>query len=217
MDTNTNYTTKVRVLLVAFAVFFGLLIFFLYALTREKPPINLLNSSSSHDRLSNEDLKLVRDQLSGYLSSEIKTADIAIRWSSFVDDGDDKYFLVDIDALKQTYLVSMIEKTVLIDCPQVSQSKYPNSYCYVPGVDYGSTTDVVLGDMIPYDGEINGIEYQVDAESNDGELTMHIFDCQNDEIETAVTDDFNKILEDKGVDTDLFYYDVEFNYCEDDE
>lgn len=219
MENNTpNYVTRVRVLGVCLIGFLALFIMFLYTLTRETIPVRLANINSiSNDRLTSDEIVNLRTELSYLLNDDTET-NVSIRWSSFVQtDEEYKKFLIDIDSAKQTYLVTFISDHIFIECPEISQSKYPKSYCLVPGLDGEDTTNKTIGSILPYDGELDGVEYRVEQSSDDGELHVHIYDCYNDDVSTAITDSFDRIISDKGIDSDLFYYDVEFNYCGEDE
>ena len=211
-----NFTIKLRCLVAAAAAFFVLLVFFLYTLTRERIPVTVVNVSASNGRVSSDDLESVRLKIANnYLGPNVSAADIAIRWSSFIEEGENKYFLIDIDAIQQTYQVSYIESAVYIECPENGQSKYPGSVCDIAELDGESTISKNLGDYLPYDGEVNGIEYLVDESSEEsGELYFHIYECRNDDLVQPILDDFKNIIEGKGLDADVFDYDIEFNNCD---
>jgi hypothetical protein len=212
----SNFTAKVRWMAAAAAAFFVLLVLFLYALTRERIPVTVVNADAANGRVSSDDLDSIRLRIaSEYLDSDVSSADIAIRWSSFIQDGENKYFLIDIDAIKQTYFVSYIDSALYLSCPELGQSKYPDSYCHVVELDGESTISNNLGEYLPYDGEVNGIEYLVDESSEEsGKLYYHIYECKDDNIVQPVLDDFKTVIEGVGLDANIFGYEIEFNDCD---
>ena len=147
--------------------------------------VSLFNKKSGF-RISNEgqylkDVKQAdKDVLMSVLANQIKNvSDIdieknlvegSIRDGSYSENTQDgvtvSKFLLDIDAIKQTYTVEFpwsrsgeVPDGISVECPPNSQSKFPDSYCI------GTyTTSASIGIYLPYDGDVNGNKYSVYAD-----------------------------------------------------
>lgn len=215
MSEDDNYTSKIRILAIGLVAFFVTLILFLYILTRGQNPIHVTNmSSGDSSKLSYDEIEAMRLQLNDFLTDDVASADIAIRWATFYQDGDNKYFLVDIEKLQQTYVMTFIEGSLYVECPEIGQSRYPNSYCYIPELDGESSADEVFGDSLPYHGMLNDIEYYVEVSDDDQQtLIIHVYDCRDIDLELAITEDLFGLIRSKGTEPDIFEYEFEYNDC----
>ena len=217
MNTDDKYTTRLRWLAIAAIAFAVSLVFFLYSLTLKPNPIRITNASSTKiEMLSNKELSIVRDALAQLVGSKSGTVDMSIRWSSFVKQNDSyKYFLVDMDSLKQTYRVSLYGSEVaMVSCPDISQSKYQDSFCSVPGLDGENTTSKVFGNALPYQSTVEGIEYRVQQRGNGSNLTVHIYDCPNDDVLSKVKSAVAELAKSYEVSIEIFDLQYEFNNCD---
>lgn len=153
--------------------------------------------------------------------------------SGTVIDGDGEYrktttFLVDIDSIKQTYVVRILESDVEMDgitaqiyCPKVSESKYPESECN--GVYYSDNKSIEY--RLPYEFNLGSGEKvlvkNVDTVKKQGEwkniVQVYLYSCDDNnppvaEVEEAV----RKWVQGTGDEFDYYTYNIRTGYCEGD-
>ena len=94
-------------------------------------------------------------------------------------------FLLDIDAIEQTYTVEFpwsrsgeVPDGISVECPRNDQSKFPDNYCI------GTyTTSASIDIYLPYDGDINGNKYSVYANYLvENGLDLFIVACGDDNL-----------------------------------
>ncbi|MBR6166537.1 hypothetical protein IKQ65_02785 [Candidatus Saccharibacteria bacterium] len=214
MEEYNKYTEKIRILAIAAVVFFVSLVFFLYALSQQRNPVLIVNKGSNQtDLLSASELTYVRDELKAFLGAS-DNIDVSIRWSSFVIQNEHyKRFLVDIDSQQSTYRVSLIGENVYIQCPNAGESKYDNFVCNVEGVDGQNTAYMVLGDILPYQGSVDGVEYSMNTHGGP-ELFVHIFDCEDEQKKEAVDQDIVNLIKSHRGNPDTIGRVYEYNSCD---
>ena len=134
--------------------------------------------------------------------------DVVIRDGSYSeieqDDSMSANFIIDIDSIKQTYVVSIgwpknknnddiTYNDVVIDCPPQNQMKYPETVCY--GM-YNNTysLDLYLPWQIdsPYQDEYEyaGSEVQIDGDESAHTITVSLAPCNNMEENKQKANDY---------------------------
>lgn len=135
-------------------------------------------------------------------------------------------FIVDIDSVKQTYEVKIIDTdeeltdlAVQITCPHVSKSKYPDSVC--EGI-YGGTSKKVEK-HIPYEMKLDTGEKIIVKNlepTMGGSKLLHIYLYSCDEKDPLITETKDAVhawVKSLGDESSEFYtYDVRAGYCEGD-
>ena len=104
-------------------------------------------------------------------------------------------FLLDIDAIGQTYRISFPwsysddEDTTTglsIDCPPSDQSKFPDNYCESA---YTNSSSIEI--YLPYTGNVDGQKYEVKKNYlMENELKLFMVACGNDDLLEAAKADF---------------------------
>lgn len=169
------------------------------------------------------------------IEEDAKIEDVVIREDSVITytryDSEKKRtttttFLVDIDSVKQTYEVKIIDTdeeltdlAVQITCPHVSKSKYPDSVC--EGI-YGDTSKKVEK-HIPYEMKLDTGEKIIVKNlepTMGGSKLLHIYLYSCDEKDPLITETKDAVhawVKSLGDESSEFYtYDVRAGYCEGD-
>lgn len=168
-----------------------------------RSPVNIVNNQSStqdettqdqtNEMLSDEDLASVKKELSALLKSTKGVDgnfDVAVRWDSLKTSAG-RYpatkFLVDVDAYQQTYEVTLSNSVVTIACPQLGETKYPESFCIGNMGNYDDSISVVFGSNLPYEGYTSEDEYFSVSRNEDMKnftdryLDVMVINCMGDE------------------------------------
>lgn len=174
-DSITRKRKNVIIILAVMLVIIFVVIGLLIILFNKKTGFKISNEGQYLKDVKQAD----KDVLMSVLANQIKNvSDIdveknlvegSIRDGSYSENTQDgvtvSKFLLDIDAIKQTYTVEFpwsrsddVPDGISVECPPNSQSKFPDSYCI------GTyTTSASIGIYLPYDGNINGSKYSVYA------------------------------------------------------
>lgn len=183
METENRKPFVLRAIALSLLVFVLSVIALVYALFAQKEPANITNydqeSNKYETQLTNDEIKNLKETIKkvatinyGYTGK----IDISVRWSSFVRDSVLKVYLVDVDSIQQTLKIKQADKFIDVFCPTMSETKYPNSFCYSYG-DVPDSLDTVFGRLLPYIGKTaSGIEYIMDnvSESDRRLLTVSV-------------------------------------------
>ena len=102
-------------------------------------------------------------------------------------------FLIDIDAVQQTYVVEFpwskkmdVSDGITVECPRNDQSKYPDSYC--TGI---YTTSATIEIYLPYTGNVNGNEYSVyENYLVENGLDLFVTACGDENLMNMAKNDF---------------------------
>ena len=192
-------------------------------------------SDSDINNFRNELLILLRNYNAIGVDDEV--SDVVIREGSEISstnvDTDGGYwkettFLIDIDSLKQTYTVKIIESdekldgiTAQIYCPKLTESKYPESECR--GIYYSDNTSIEY--RLPYEFSLENGEKvlvkNVDTIKKQGEwkniVQVYLFSCKDknppvEEAEKAV----REWVKGTGDEFEFYTYNIRTGYCEGD-
>lgn len=191
----------------------GVVVFILIAIGVILALMGGMFSKKSGFKISNEEqyFKNIRqedeDVLLSVLSNQVKNvSDIdvektlvegSIRDGSYSEDrqGDVviSNFLLDIDAIQQTYLVEFpwskstdVPDGISVECPRNDQSKFPDSYCI--GI---YTTSASIEIYLPYNGSVKDNSYSVQANYLiENGLDLFIASCGDENLMKAAKKDF---------------------------
>lgn len=102
-------------------------------------------------------------------------------------------FLIDIDAVQQTYTVEFpwsrdidVSDGITVECPRNNLAKYPDSYC--TGI---YTTSATIGIYLPYEGNVNGNKYSVyENYLVENGLDLFVTACGDEKMMDLVKNDF---------------------------
>ena len=192
---------------------------------RGKKQANVVNEGDRVEEVSKQDMDDMKTSLyyalenAGVKANQVN--DSAIRWSTVYkeDLGEGDYrtsFVVDIDSIKQTYIVYTNGSEAYITCPELSISKYPESFCIGNSGDGDDSISIVLGNsMFPYEGSLEGnVSYSLNRDWENHELIVHVFDCKDNKsaIDASLKDVDRIIKEHKG-NPEVFKKRVETNNC----
>lgn len=178
---------------------------------------------------------LQRDNL---IDSTAKVTDVHIRENSFSSSTQTSEqgvattysFLIDIASLKQTYSVKIYEATypltdrsVIISCPNIHDSKYPNSSCS-GNYDSDSTS---LKNNLPYETKLPSGEKVIVKNLTYGSrggptVEIYLYSCNNPTPPLKETESLiinwvkNTVKDPLAINYDNYYqYHVRYGYCED--
>ncbi|MBR3138677.1 hypothetical protein IKG38_01515 [Candidatus Saccharibacteria bacterium] len=169
-----------------------------------------------------------------YITGEADVTDVVVREGSvrsFTEKSNDEImkitsFLVDIDSLRQTFRVKVYDYTgelkdlpVMINCPEASETKYPDSECN--GV-YGSTSKSIRNNL-PYEMKLTTGEKVLVKSigvTRDGQqlVQVYLYSCGEDNppaVETEQTvKNWVEALGDPA--REYYTYNIRTGYCEGD-
>ena len=175
MDTTINKRKNIIIVVAAVVlvlVVVGVVLALVGGLFGQKSGFKISNEEQYLKNIRQED----KDALLSVLANHVKNvSDIdvektlvegSIRDGSYSEDrqGDVviSNFLLDIDAIQQTYLVEFpwskstdVPDGISVECPRNDQSKFPDSYCM--GI---YTTSATIEIYLPYKGNVDGNEYE---------------------------------------------------------
>ena len=116
------------------------IIFLVYSIVSNNSSVSITNYSSDKSKydslLTEEELESLKATIGHVASSNYGFSgkiDVSVRWSSFVRDSALKVYLVDVDKIQQTFKIKQADKFIDVFCPSLSESKYPDNYCYKYG------------------------------------------------------------------------------------
>lgn len=218
-----NLSTKQKlVLLVCFVVFVLLVIVGLINVfsLRSKDEVvisNLENYASAAPRAYKEDLQstlwFVLNKRFNLSEGKVSEYDVVIREGSYKESvGDDTTvakFLVDVDALRQTFAVTFswpsrgsrvnIMERAVINCPKREEMKYPDSFC---DGQYNNSTDLDL--YLPYtkyDANSNPL-YQITY--YDGWIMVSLQTCGDEKLTAQYRAEVDAWLKDTKIDLEKY-------------
>ena len=196
MDNLQYLSKKQKTLLISIPIIFiTIIIISLFFYFQQKPKqINIigLNEKTSSTPILDKDTLKAQLYRVILLNPDIKNSEISdavLRDNSYSEETKDGIttanFIVDIDSIKQSYTISFswseteeLSDSILIECPNIFESKYPNSYCI--GM-YTTSDSPEL--YLPYQGTTNsGVSYQINFKFYTGDepfIEVSTKDCQN--------------------------------------
>ena len=138
-DSNNNQSRKIIIAFVGVMMAFVMIIITIsiiassFSGTNEAKIINEYDSNV--DMISEEDMSRFKQSLYDLLqktTSADRNFDAAVRWDTLkttTGSYPSTTFMVDVDAYKQSYRVTIDQYNVIISCPKIGESKYPSSFC----------------------------------------------------------------------------------------
>lgn len=203
MDNLQYLSKKQKALLISIPILFiTIIIISLFFYFQQKPKqINIVGLDEKNSSAPISDKDILKAQLYRVISSNpdienSKISDAILRNDSYIEEtvGDitTANFIIDIDSIQQSYTVSFswsknndLPNSILIECPNIFESKYPDSYCI--GM-YTTSDSPIL--YLPHEGDTtSGISYQINFKSYTGDepfIEVSTKDCQNlDEAKAA--------------------------------
>ena len=166
-----NQSRKILYAIIAISAAFVILIITISVLGSvlgNRKEANIINEPSTTEQtqlISDEALSRVKKELYNHISRSHPNPskfDTAIRWDT-VKTATSTYpstsFLVDIDQYQQTYQVVVDDSSVVIHCPSLGESKYPESFCAGNQYENDDSIGVVFGSQLPYSGYTSAHEY----------------------------------------------------------
>lgn len=142
-----------------------------------------------------------------------KDVELGIRWNTVQKNEGSTSFLADFDEYRQTYRIYIAEDEILLTCPKVSESKYPESFCVGNSGDSDDSITAVFGSALPYSGQTeDGYEYTVMRDKNsrkNGSITVLSYSCgPKEEVQTQVTESVDELISSLGASPNLFKKDI---------
>lgn len=231
MQDNHSQTIRARNAIIALcAAFIIVIISISVAMSNildNKNKAKIINESSNNANLvSAEDLERIRTELYDFMSTiydmNSSSVDVAIRWDTVKTEGESDSrrttMLADVDEYQQTYRINVNEYYVLFDCPELSETKYPNSFCIGNDGEMNDSIMVVFGEKVPYKGTTdNGVDFELSRNSlqpGDHGLKLWVYSCGEDikAIQQA-NDEINNLIVSLGAPTELFEWDTHTLSC----
>lgn len=181
---------------------------------------NITNESGNETGIiSSEELNDVKNTINPTMQKLYETEDSlsgVVRWDTAKEEqlGEDnsrKEFIIDLDDIKQSYRVIIIDGEVFYDCPELKLSKYPDSFCIGTYRDYNDSISVVFGDSLPLrDSTDNGDLFSITRNRtmntvDDRYLEIYSYSCPNDDATIArVNEKVDNIIESLGATPSMF-------------
>lgn len=148
----------VAVIIVAIIVISALVVTF-----SNREEANIINESGIQETslVSEEDMTRVKKELYKLLSitsGADHDFDASVRWDTVAKTSSsipETTFMIDVDEYQQSYRATVNQNTVYLQCPELGESKYPESFCIS---NYGENNDsiaIVFGANLPYYAETN--------------------------------------------------------------
>lgn len=229
-SSNNQEQSRTRWALIAIGaagVVFVIMIAALGTILAPKDNVQIVNGEgSSGDPISSADLSRVKNGVYSTVQTwnDVKGDDleIAVRWDTMKKSGTEEYpstiFLVDVDEYRQSYRVEVDKENVVVSCPTLGESKYPESYCHGTANEYDDSVSVVFGQLLPYQWRTSqGDGFIIERNGFDVEAPLFVqaFACDTDtaaleRVDAAVD---NLIME-LGASPTLFGRKVEGINCE---
>lgn len=135
---------------------------------------NIVNEyDTKTDVISSTEMTNVKKELYSVLkdtSGADHDFDAVVRWDTVrtnIDGTGAKSFLVDIDEYEQTFQVLIDGTRIDVNCPEVEETKYPESYCIGNGTLFDDSIGIVFKNLLPYEGRTNEGEYFTIARNED--------------------------------------------------
>jgi|GEM_PF-3305280 len=170
---------------------------------------------------------LLQDE--GLAGEDMVVDDVVIRDGTvesfrYGDEGTVTTFIADIDSIRQSYEVRVIDSTqdstdlsVYITCPRVDEMKYPEVECRGHYGDTSKSVELYL----PYEGKLaSGEKYLVKTITNgrSGErmLQVYLYSCDESEPPVSAAEDAAKGLLEEVGDVSEYVVNVRTGYCEGD-
>lgn len=189
-----------RNLLLAFLLFSTIIVVIsLFGLALRAPDeVTIINEppETTMTPLSDSDLSRVKKEVFSTLKSVAETEagriGVSVRWDSFKKTASGRTsFLIDVDDYRQTYLVNLDQYNVTLSCPEISLSKYPDSFCVGNDGEYDDSISVIFGDELPLSAETSeGEKFEIVRSEISGgqwnrDLAIWIFSCPASDVLTS--------------------------------
>ena len=230
--------TLKRIIIISAIVIAGLLLIpLIIALTpKEYDALKVQNSSSQAvSKISTEDFNTFRTYLIRHLRQQKMIAedatidDVAIREDTVKvsssghahNDGSVvSSFLVDIDSVKQTYKITIVRSPeemtdipVQINCPHISQMKYPEVEC----IGYYGDSSKKVEHHLPYETKLTSNEKVIVKSLANFTIQVYLYSCDQKSPKTKETEELIKNwIKEIGDDASLYQLNVRTGYCEGD-
>lgn len=211
---------------------------------RDYDKVNVTNAEELLTKVGNEELNNFRQELlnllrgNGVIGEDETVDDVVVREGTVVSSTDtyreDEYwktttFLVDIDSIKQTYSVKIVESdenmegvTAQIYCPKLSESKYPESKC--SGLYYSDNSSIEY--RLPYEMKLESGEKvlvkALDTVKKQGRwkniVQVYLYSCDENNPPVSETEKMVRKWVDEVGDgfKDYYTYNIRTGYCEGD-
>lgn len=239
---NWKKRIMVSLIVIVLLVLAGMLVWII--IPKDYDKVTMSNTEELLAKVGNGELNNFRQELlnllrgNGVIGMDETVDDVVVREGTVVSSTDayseDEYwrtttFLVDIDSIKQTYSVKIVESeknmegvTAQIYCPKLSDSKYPESKCN--GLYYSDNSSIEY--RLPHEMELASGEKvlvkALDTVKKQGGwkniVQVYLYSC--DEINPPVSE--TEALVRKWVDEvgdgfkDYYTYNIRTGYCEGD-
>lgn len=181
-------------------------------------PSSSVISSADLARAKNEVYSLIQT------GQEMKSDDLemTVRWDTVQKGGTEAYpsttFLVDVDEYQQSYRVAVDSEQVVVRCPTLGETKYPEIFCRGNAGEFDDSVGVVFGQLLPYEGKTSqGDGFVIDRNGFDYEepLFVQAYACDTNEaalqrVNAAVDD----LIVELGATPEMFGRKVEGINCE---
>lgn len=199
LKNNLSKKQKIGILIVFEIIFLIFIIATINASNVEKTHVNIENPNESSIPNNAKEFisKTVWNAIYTKVGEQLKTSNITdakIREGTYKETTNDEggksvTFILDIDSLKQTFVVktgwsknaSVVYETIL-ECPPQSEMKYKETICYGT---YNSTYSLNL--YLPYPTNSNSPEEYISGLYIEGDetkktITIHIIPCREEEL-----------------------------------
>lgn len=216
-----NYRNRVSAVSFSFVVFGIVLIIFLFSLSQH---LNLNEAQvvnySTGSIIDNEAMTKIRKTMYSFLKNHNynPNSEITIRTSSAMrTESGFVSTLIDVDSIEQTYRIRINpeQKTIVVACPSLAETKYPNTFCEGGDGEFDDTLEKVLGKLLPYEGTTpSGYKYSLYRYSLDRNLYVREYACaENDTAAKEILEAVRGLIKDNGGNPDIINKIYEFNNC----
>ncbi|MBR1795888.1 hypothetical protein IJ765_01320 [Candidatus Saccharibacteria bacterium] len=202
-------------------------------LPKEYDAVKITNESVNLSKIPSEYLTAFRTQLIRHLREQNLTKsddiDVSIREDTIHTFTEINHsintttsaFIVDIDSVKQTYQVKVLNATgdyvgiyTQINCPKVSEMKYPNTECIGR---FGDSSKKVEHHL-PYETKLaSGEKLIIKSIAGSNILQIYLYSCDQKSPKIKETEELVKNwIKEIGDDANLYQLNVRTGYCEGD-
>ena len=216
-----NYRSRVGLVSFSFVAFGIVLVIFLFSLSQH---LNLNEAQvvnySTGSIIDSDTMTKIRKAMYSFLKNHHydPNSEITIRNASAMrTEGGFVSTLVDVDSIKQTYRVRInpSDKSVVVSCPSLAETKYPDSFCEGADGEFDDTLEKVLGKILPYDGKTaSGYSFNLYRRSLDRNLYVREYVCaDNDAATVEILQAVLDLIKANGGNPDSINKIYEFNNC----
>jgi hypothetical protein len=217
-DDSDRSELKIKIILASIIVLFVSVIVAISAIFNfdSTGQTTIVNNSNAKNAFSSDVVDTISRTAYSFLKENgysVSESEIVIR-DSFNTEYDE-YYLIDVDSIKQTYRFYYDgDSSGRIGCPDISETKYPDSFCIAKSRENDDTATMILEDILPYDSSIGSdISFRIYRKDLDHNLYIHIFACESDAVRTNVESSVKQLIKSRGANPDVFPLVYEFNGC----